>query len=223
LFGFFPPPIRSRFYNASETRSCKAGDVIFRRGEDGPWFAAILAGRVRECVRAPDGKQMLLSIVERGEIFGERSLLDGLPRAADAIADEDTTFLVVERDDFLPVLFQYPEAMYAVIKMLCNRMLRYTHTLEMCALESLPARLAYLLLYLADKYGTEQAGQTVIRAGLTQSDLGNFLAGSRESVNKQLKAFVGCGYIALEGEDILLIDRLGLASIAAPEIAENAG
>lgn len=220
LFSLFPAHIRGQFYNKTETRTCKVGETIFKRGEDGPWFAAILAGRVREYVRSPDGKEMLLSIIERGEIFGERALLDGLPRAADAIADEETTFLVVRRDDFMPLLFNYPEAMYSVIKMLCNRMLRYTHTLELYALESLPARLAYLLLYLARKYGTEAGNQTVIRAGLNQSDLGHLLASSRESVNKQMKAFADKGYLTLKGDEIILIDRTGLEKIAAREIAE---
>jgi CRP-like cAMP-binding protein len=220
LFGLFPAAARTHFYNKTETRMCKDGEVIFRHGDDGSWFAAILAGRVREYVRAPDGRQMLLSIVERGEIFGERALLDGLPRAADAVADGDTTFLVIKRDDFLPVLFAQPEAMYAVIKMLCNRMLRYTQTLELYALESLPVRLAYLLLHLSRKYGKNVDGRIVIQAGLTQSDLGNLLASSRESINKQLKAFVHKGCIAIEGENIVLLDQACLEGMTTPEITE---
>jgi CRP-like cAMP-binding protein len=218
LFGLFPSAVRSQLYNKTETRFCKNGDVIFRQGEEGDWFAAILAGRVHEYVHAPDGRQMLLSIVERGEIFGERSLLDGFPRASDAIADGDTTFIIVKRDDFLPVLFGQPEAMYAVIKMLCNRMLRYTETLQLCTLENLSTRVAHLLLHLARKYGKEVEGRTIIHAGLSQSDLAHLLASSRESVNKQLKIFVHKGCIALEGENIVILDQGFLESLLSPEV-----
>jgi CRP-like cAMP-binding protein len=220
LFGLFPSHIRGQFYNKTEARTCKAGQTIFKRGEDGAWFAAILSGRVREYVRSKDGKEMLLSMVERGEIFGERALLDGLPRAADAVADKETTFLVIKRDDFMPILFSYPEAMYCVIKMLCNRMLRYTHTLELYALQSLSARLAYLLLYLGRKYGKESDGQVVIRAGLSQADLGHLLASSRESVNKQLKIFADSKYLTIKGDKIVIHDWDALENIAAPEITE---
>ncbi len=87
FFGLLPSHIRTSFLNKCETRECKEGSYIFKRGEDGPGMGAILAGRIRISRESPDGKKMLLSMFERGEIFGERALLVCLPRGADAIAE----------------------------------------------------------------------------------------------------------------------------------------
>lgn len=219
LFELFPAAVRAQLFEKAVTRQYKAGDVIFRRGEEGPWFCAILAGRVRVSVKSFDGKELLLTMVERNEIFGERAVLDGLLRAADSIAEEDTTVLVFQRDDFLPILFKYPDAMYGIIKMLCHRMLRYTHTIELYALQNLPERLATLLLFLEQKYGVNENGHRVIRAGFNQSDLANQLASSRESINKQLKIFVGHGYIRMNGHDIVVLDREALRRLSEPSEA----
>ena len=213
LFGLFPAHIRSQLFNKSKTHVYKPGDVIFTRGEEGPWMAAILAGRVRLCVHSAEGKEMLLSMVERGEIFGERAVLDGFPRAADAIAEDESTCMIITRDELLPLLFQYPESMFSVIKMLCNRMRRYTKTMETYALWDLPMRLAGFLLFLSRKYGQDENGSRVIHAGLSQTDLAHYLASSRESVNRQLKAFASQGLIALHGDDITLLDGGALEKI----------
>jgi CRP-like cAMP-binding protein len=205
FFGLFPSHVRTQLMNKAETRLYKAGKIIFKRGEEGPWMAAILAGRVRISLESHD-KKMLLSMFERGEIFGERALLDGLPRGADAFAEEDTTLLIIKRDEIVPLLHQYPDTMFSFIKILCNRLLRYTDTMELYTLESLPTRLASYLLFLASTHGQDIDGKRVIRAGLNQSDLAQKLAASRESINRQLKAFETQGFIHLRGHEITLLE-----------------
>lgn len=206
LFDLFPAAVRSKFYNSSETRIYKPGEIIFHRGDDGPWWGALLAGRIRLSVRTDDGREMLLSMVERGEIFGERAVFDGQPRAADAIAETEATVMVIRKEELLPVLFSYPEAMFHIIQILCNRMLRYTHTLELYALESLPARFAHLLLQLGQKYGQATQGSVKITTAFSQTDLAKQLGCTRESINKILKIFGNKNYLALDGDYIVLLD-----------------
>ena len=61
--------------------------------------------------------------------------------------------------------------------------------LEEIALFDLPVRLARVLLKLADDYGRPSPGGTRIDLKLSQRDLSNLVASSRESVNKQLRAW----------------------------------
>ena len=210
LFDLFPAAIRSKFYNTSETRTYKSGEIIFHRGDEGPWWGALLAGRIRLSVRTDDGREMLLSMVERGEIFGERAVFDGQPRAADAIAETEATVMVIRKEELLPVLFSYPEAMFYIIQILCNRMLRYTHTLELYALQNLPSRFAHLLLQLGQKYGKPSDTGLKITADFSQSDLAKQLGCTRESINKMLKIFTSKHYIAVDGDFLILTDRPAL-------------
>lgn len=215
LFDLFPAAIRSQFHNKCETRICRAGEIIFRHGDDGPWCGAVLAGRIRLSVQSDDGREMLLTMVERGEIFGERAVFDGQPRAADAIAETETTFMVIKKEELLPALFSYPEAMFYIVQILCSRMLRYTHTIELYALQDLPSRFANLLLQLGKKYGVASAEELRIDAGFSQSDLAKQLGCTRESINKLLKIFTGKNYLRSEGDVIYLLDLPALEKMVS--------
>lgn len=215
LFALFPSHVRRDLYDKAETKLFKPGEIIFRKDEDGPWLAAVLAGRVRISRRSAEGQEMLVTFVKRGEILGERAVYDGQPRSADATADEETALQIFRREDLIPAFYAYPDTLMYIIRTLCCRMHRYLNTMELYALHHLPARLANLLLFLAKKDGVETPRGPLIATHLSQTDLAHQLASTRESVNRQLKQFVAQGLIELDGMDILLLDVPGLEKACA--------
>ncbi len=76
--------------------------------------------------------------------------------------------------------------------------------LEEIALFDLPVRLARVLLKLADDYGRPTPTGTRIDLKLSQRDLSNLVASSRESVNKQLRAWRESALVDLEDGFIVL-------------------
>ena len=83
--------------------------------------------------------------------------------------------------------------MERLLVVLCDRLRRTSLALEEIALFDLPSRLARVLTKLAEDYGRpvagEQGGGTKIDLKLSQRDLSTLVASSRESVNKQLRAW----------------------------------
>jgi CRP-like cAMP-binding protein len=221
LFTPFPAPIRNSLFHSAKMQHARAGETIYRTGEAGDWFGALLSGRVRICLRSQEGKEVLVSLIERGRTFGETSVLDGLPRPVDAVAETDVSYLIIKRDEIMPVLLQYPKVMEAMLKVLCHRTRIYLQKMELFALQGLPTRLAFHLLRLARKYGQEENGRMVVRAGLSQGDLAQQLAISRESINKQLKLFAEQNLVELKGHDIALLDIAALEAIACPSPAPD--
>ena len=65
-------------------RKVDAGDTIFLMDSPGDSMMAILEGNVRISVPSPEGKEIVLAILQPGEVFGEIALLDGKGRTADA-------------------------------------------------------------------------------------------------------------------------------------------
>jgi CRP-like cAMP-binding protein len=213
LFEYFPAHVRNQFFNKAVAKSFHSGELIFSKGDEGSFFGAIMSGRVRMVLASHEGKTLFTTMVDAGEVFGETAMLDGLPRTVDAVAETDTTVLILQREDFVPLLMQNPEAMMGLIKMLCNRVRMKIHTIELVALQNLPGRLARYLYRLAQEYGEEENGKVTIRAGFSQTEMGYQLATSRESVNKQLKVFVDKGFISMHGEDITLHNIDGLLQV----------
>jgi CRP/FNR family transcriptional regulator, cyclic AMP receptor protein len=188
---------------ASERR-CRRGQTILQRGDEGSSLMAVLRGRVRISFVSSEGKEVTLNVIKPGEIFGEMALLDGLPRSADATAIEDTLLLVVERRNFLPFLRQNDDLYLRLLAVLCDRLRQTSMALEDLALFDLPVRLARILLKLAKDYGRPGSTGTRIDLKLSQRDLSNLVASSRESVNKQLRLWRESGAVNIEDGFIVL-------------------
>jgi CRP/FNR family transcriptional regulator, cyclic AMP receptor protein len=204
LFEAMQPAEMDGILNFASERRVRRGQMIFQRGDSGSALMAVLHGRVRISSVSGDGKEVTLNVISPGEIFGEIALLDGQPRSADATAIEDTLLLVVERRHFLPFLRQNEDLFLRLLSVLCSRLRRTSMALEEIALFDLPVRLARVLLKLAEDYGRPGPGGTRIDLKLSQRDLSNLVAATRESVNKQLRAWREHKVVDLEDGFIVL-------------------
>src|SRR5207249_7695950 len=86
IFGKLPRTMIERLGSQATTRRVRRGKTIFTKGEAGTELMAVLSGSVKISVSAADGRETVLNVIHKGEIFGEIVLLDGRPRTADAIA-----------------------------------------------------------------------------------------------------------------------------------------
>ncbi|MGI9498641.1 MAG: Crp/Fnr family transcriptional regulator [Geminicoccaceae bacterium] len=191
---------------ASERRFTN-GQVIFQKGEPGTSMMAVLEGRVRISAYSEDGREIILNMVEPGQLFGEIALLDGKERSADATAMGKTLLLILDRRDFLPFLEQNPKVAVQLFEVLCERVRRTSEMVESIAFLDFGARLARLLLQMAENYGKPTDEGLLIDLRISQADLGNLIASTRESVNRQLSAWTQEGVIAIDQGKITLLDR----------------
>jgi CRP/FNR family transcriptional regulator, cyclic AMP receptor protein len=181
------------------------GATIFTKGEPGNSMMAVLSGRVTITAPSPDGRQIVLSVLREGEVFGEIALLDGKERTADARAEMDCELLVVARQDFLRVLRHQPELCLPLLMVFCERIRRTDEQVEDFAFLHLETRIAKTLLRLAEE---QNGGQMAPAVGvrISQRALGEIVGGSRESVNKHLQDWKRAGIIAIEKGGIRIRD-----------------
>lgn len=205
LFQAMRPVEVDEILKFSTERQCPRGAIIVQQGDEGSSMMAVLRGRVRVSVVSPEGREMVLNMIAAGEVFGEIALLDGKPRSADVTAVEDTLLLVVERRHFVPFLWQNQDLYLRLLAVLCERLRRTSLALEELALFELPERLARLLLKLAEDYGRPCAEGVRIELKLSQRDLANQVASSRETVNKQLRIWRDEGVVSIKGGYIIIL------------------
>ena len=191
---------------ASE-RQFTNSQVIFQKGDPGTSMMAVLKGRVRISAYSEDGREIILNMIEPGQLFGEIALLDGKERSADATAMGKTTLLVLDRRDFVPFLEQNPKIAIRLFDVLCDRVRQTSEMVESIAFLDFGARLAKLLLQMAQNYGQENDQGLLINLRISQADLGNLIASTRESVNRQLNAWAHDEIIALDHGRIVILDR----------------
>jgi CRP/FNR family cyclic AMP-dependent transcriptional regulator len=103
----------------------RAGSTIFREGEVGDALYIVLDGRVRISKFIPGVGEEALTVLDRGDFFGEMALIDDKPRSADAKAHEmDTTVLSVDRSTLNEILSMDPRASLQFLNLLCRMISR---------------------------------------------------------------------------------------------------
>jgi|SRR5580692_3292443 CRP/FNR family cyclic AMP-dependent transcriptional regulator len=110
--------------NGIETRSFRAGDTIFREGEDALDLFVIKSGQVRIQV----GNRTVAELASE-TIFGEMALIDDEPRSATAIAATDVELVPVSEKQFLFLVSQTPYFALKVMRVLAQRLRKTNKTL----------------------------------------------------------------------------------------------
>lgn len=217
LFDALPREALDNILLQATEKSVRRGQTVFQKGDEGSYMVAVLSGRIRISATSPEGREVTLNMIDAGEVFGELALLDGKPRSADATALEDSNLMVVERRHFLPHLIASNDLALRVIDVLCERLRDTSETLGSLAMLDLPGRLARKLLNLAAEYGTSANGRIRLEIRLSHTDLGRFVGCSRESVNKQMRAWEEEGIVAREGGRIAVCKPSVLRRIAGQD------
>jgi CRP-like cAMP-binding protein len=92
-----------------------AGEDIFVQGDPGDALYIVAEGQVR----VHSGGRTL-SIMERGNVFGEMAVLDPEPRSATVTALEATCLLRLDRETLYRLMDQRSEVAHSVIRTLCR-------------------------------------------------------------------------------------------------------
>ena len=213
LFGQLPPAAIEHLGSYVKRRTLTRGTSIFAKGDPGTGLMGVLAGSVKISVPSADGRDIVLAIFHEGDIFGEIALLDGHPRTADATAMTDCELMVIERRDFIPFLRSQPDLTIQIIETLCSRLRRTTEQVQDVTFLNLPTRLAKALLRLTADAEREAASSRKVT--ITQREISQIIGRSRETTNRQLRAWAKHGLIRLERGAVVLLRRDKLAKVAA--------
>jgi CRP/FNR family transcriptional regulator, cyclic AMP receptor protein len=189
----------------------KRGATLFAKDDPGNSLYAVISGTVKISVSSPDGRNAILNLVGPGELFGEMSVLDGQPRSADATANTNCEIFVIDRRDFLPFVRSQPTLAMKFIELLCARLRWTSDQVEQVILQDLPGRLASALLGLVEKRKPEPESHTI---PITQQEISEMVGMTRESINKQLRAWAARNWVRLEHGAIVVLDPAALRELA---------
>jgi len=174
---------------------------------------AVLSGSVRISLSSADGREMLLAVLQEGEVFGEIAMLDGKERTADALAVTACDLAVLERRDALNFLESNPKACLRLIEVFCQRMRLTDERIAEVAMLQLPARLAKAFLRMIQETDSGSQGTLPI-IGVSQRELGNLIGATRERVNKCLREWQRRGIIRIDDGRITVLDQARLEEVA---------
>jgi len=198
-----------RFAEVTREREYPRNSVILFEDDPGDSLYIVSTGQVKVVLIGEDGREVILSVLNDGDFFGEMSLIDDEPRSAHVIAMKDSRLLVLRRDDFQQQINQHPSIAVKLLRVLVQRLRRADAKIGGLVLLDVNGRVAKLLLDLADEGG----GPKITRK-LTHHTIAQMIGSSRETVSRAMRELSDRGLVDVTRREITIKNRDGLAALA---------
>lgn len=105
------------------------GDIIFSEGDLGTEMYIVQSGVV-EIFKKIGGRQKVLATLEKGDFFGEMSVLEDVSRTASARAKTDVELVRINQTTFDQMIKNNTEIAVRMLRKLCRRLRETTELLE---------------------------------------------------------------------------------------------
>jgi CRP-like cAMP-binding protein len=184
------------------------GRVFYRPEEPGEVLFILKEGRVQLYRISPEGKKLVITTLGPHTLFGEMALLGTKMHNTFAEAIDDCLICVMSRTDLERLILNKPQVALRILEVTGKRLREAEERLENMAFKGIPARLASLLLRLAEEQGNDEI------AGLTHQDLAESVGTYRETATQVLNDLKAQGLIEIGRKRIKVLDTPRLSEIA---------
>jgi CRP/FNR family cyclic AMP-dependent transcriptional regulator len=154
-------------------------------------------GRVR-IFKTSDGRELTLTEIEPGTVFGEMALTAQRLQGAYAEAIEPSILVSMRRSDLERIIEEKPQVGIQLINLLSQRLRSYEERMEDLTLKEVPARLANLILLLCEGEGVMTRTEIKIPHHYTHERLGTMIGANREAVTRAFTKLQDEGAVELK-------------------------
>jgi len=183
----------------------KKDQIVLSEEEGSKYMYLVYSGKVRVVKLNDDGREQIIAIHNKGDYFGEMSILDGETAPATVIANEDAVIGLLHKVDFEYHLLSHEGIRRKFIDLLCMRLRDAWKMIKILSFDSAEHRIRVVLNRLQELYGVKDDRGVIINVRLTHQMIANYASVSRETATRALIELKRSGEIAaLENKSILL-------------------
>jgi len=216
LFASLDSRDQTRLCEGARTQRADAGEVILERGGPAEALYAVATGKLKVVTPRDGGRDSTLHILGPGDVFGEVAFFHPEGRSARITALEESVLVVLDRRVFLDLLGHSPAFSQRLLALMAQRLHDTIAHFDATTSLDVPQRLARKLLILLEGFGSPTADGVGLELKLSQSELGELIDTTRQTVNRQLKAFADAGILRSEGGRLVILDLAALKRAALP-------
>lgn len=161
-------------------------DPIYFAQEASESIFFLKKGRVKLTRNSSEGKEMIIALVNPGEVFGELSILDISERSDYAISLEESLICAISKDDFKNFLESNPDLNLKITKLIGFKLKRFSERIEELVFKDAQQRVVSFIINLALNHGKKVGDEYFVKPFLTHQDIAKLTACSRQTVNSIL-------------------------------------
>jgi CRP-like cAMP-binding protein len=194
--------LRELLTSISTIRKIYKGAYLFHEGLDANEIYIVSSGLVQVSKLTADGKELILRICNHDDLVGELSLFSDDPKyllSAKVLSSGEVH--VINKDELEEALISNPSLTFEYMRWTSTHMRKFQSKIRDLLLNGKKGALYSTLIRLANSYGLEEDEGTLIDVTLTNQELANFCAATRESINRML--------VELRKLDVISIEKTG--------------
>ncbi|MBS0510940.1 MAG: cyclic nucleotide-binding domain-containing protein [Proteobacteria bacterium] len=204
LFHGLSEEVLATVARAAMMRRIPRGQTVVNAGDRPDYVYFVLTGSLKVVVSDEDGREVILSILGQGELFGEMGIFDEQPRSASVIAVVASDLVMISKHDFRQIMHDNFDIAWRIMCNLVERLRDADRKIESLALMDVYGRVARLLIEMSEDID----GKTVVVRKISKQDIAKMIGASREMVSRVMKDLGQQGLIEETPQGIILRDRL---------------
>jgi len=188
-------------------RQVEKGEILFFQSDPSELAYIVRVGNISIILNSPDGREMVINEMHRGDLFGELGILTNKPRSTSAIARTKSELLVIPRRVFMHVIDNEPQLAFRMLEVTASRLQMSSEREGALAFMDAQARLARLLLEL------EKQEKDMGYITISQDELAHRTGLIRQTVAKALGKWRRQGLLLTGRGRIVLLDYKALKEL----------
>ncbi|MFO0323302.1 MAG: response regulator [Bacteroidota bacterium] len=190
--------------DSAKVKKYKKKELIYSEGFNPNYLFLLQKGKVKTFRSHEYGKELITTLLKEGDFFGYTSLLDEIPYHESAEAIEDSSVVLIPKEDFYALLNNNVGVMKKFIKLLSNDVEEKEQQLIKMAYSSVKKRVAEALVKLEKQYKINSKDKFNI--SISREDLANIVGTATESLIRTLSDFKHENLIEIKGSNITILD-----------------
>ena len=199
-----------RISDAKLLKRIDKGDPLFKEGERLGGVYCMRSGVSKLSKLSVNGKDQIVKIASKGEVLGQRSILNKEPSGLSAVAVKDVEVCFIPSEAIDDVINHNPDFAVELLRHMAHELNEADDVILNMSQYSVKQRLARILLFL-EQFGTDEEGFLSIM--LSRDDLASMAGTATESAIRLLSEFKKTELIATSGRKIRILEAQGLQRI----------
>ncbi|WP_315077498.1 Crp/Fnr family transcriptional regulator [uncultured Clostridium sp.] len=208
--------ITSKFYKVFEEagtlKKYRKDEIIYFQDDIAENFYLIKSGRVRVFLISPDGTELTIEILRKGNLFGESSYFAYGSRMTSGSAATDVELIAVSLSQLYPYLTKYPELMIQMFHLMSLSIQNLSIQINSMAFLEADKKTAQLLIRLGSYFKKNNDNCYII--DYSHEEIAQLIGCCRVTVTKILNRFQKDGLVSLGYKEVKIIDEKRLKEFA---------
>jgi len=207
MFESLDAPSMERLNTITNMQTVSKNQPIYFAKEPSNSIFFLKKGRVKLTRTSPEGKELIIALVNPGEVFGELGVIDDGDRTDYAYTTDESLICAISTTDFKEFISKNPELNLKITKLIGFKLRKYSKKIEDLIFKDAPQRVISFILNFATEHGKKIGDEFFIKPFMTHQEIAELTACSRQTVNAVLTNLREEGLINFDRRKLIILNE----------------